>query len=109
MARITNVIFYLETFGPLLVSIVLIFGAAMDILYDIQQAASVTHIVAETTVFFVGFLVNLYFVDRAGLSLEGLRRENQKIHQTLEVSHVENQKLKLEQQKFREEIGRAHV
>ena len=102
MPRITNVVSFLETFGPLSVSILLIFWAAMDILYDIQQANGLNHIVLETIIFFMGFILNLYFVDKVSLSVRGLRQAHQQIAQNLQVSALENEKLKQEQQKFRE-------
>jgi DNA-binding CsgD family transcriptional regulator len=102
MARITNVISILTAFGPLIVSLLLIVFASLDILHDIQNADGLDHILFETVVFFLGFLLNLYFVDKAARSISLLKQQNQHIVETLHSSVQENEKLKIEQQKFRE-------
>lgn len=78
----------LNALGPLLVSLLLIIFAAFDIIHDIQNTNGLQHIVTETVIFFLGFLLNLYFVDKASRAIQGLREQNLK--------------LEIEQQKFRE-------
>jgi DNA-binding CsgD family transcriptional regulator len=107
MVRITNVISILTAFGPLIVSLLLIIFASLDILHDIQNADSLDHIVFETIVFFLGFLLNLYFVDKTARSMSFLKQENQHIAEDLHSSVQENEKLKFEQQKFREGLTKA--
>lgn len=102
MAIITNVLATLGALGPLLVSLLLIIFAALDIVHDIQTAISYQHVVLETIVFFLGFLLNLYFVDRTTRSLNYLKSDHAKVVQTLQSTTLENEQLKVEQEKFRQ-------
>lgn len=107
MPVITNVLSLLTLFGPLLVSLLLIIFAALDIMHDIQNADGYGHIVFETIVFFLGFLLNLYFVDRTTRSMSVLKSQNQEISQNLQNTTVEVQQLKMEQLKFRQGLTQA--
>ncbi len=102
MVLIANVLPILGALAPLLVSLLLIIFAALDIVHDIQTANGYEHIIFETIVFFLGFLLNLYFVDRTTRSLRRLKRDNVKISQNLQITTQENEQLKIEQEKFRQ-------
>lgn len=107
MASTTNVLRYLNVFGPLTLSILLIFFAALDIVNDIGQVDSLRHVVFDMLVFFSGAVLNLYFVHRSINSLNLLIEANQQIHSQLQVSFEENQYLKEEQLKFRQGLNQA--
>lgn len=103
----TNLLRLFNLFGPFLISVLLVIFAAVDIVHDIANNDGYGHIVSETIIFFLGFLLNIYFVHRATVQVSALAERNQTIGQELQFSKTENESLKTEQQKFREGLCRA--
>lgn len=107
MPVITNVLRYFNVFGPLLVSILLILFAALDIVHDISLAEGYAHIIFETIVFFLGMLLNLFFVHRITHSFQKLQDSHRSIETVLKTSEEENLSLKEEKRKFKEGLSRV--
>jgi len=107
MRAITNVLRLSNALAPLFVSILLILFAAFDIMHHIAAADSYNHILVETVVFFLGFLMNLYFVHRAAQQIRGLESSHERMLHDLRTSVEENEALKFEKQRAREGLHLA--
>jgi DNA-binding CsgD family transcriptional regulator len=93
--------------APLGVSILLILFAAFDIMHHISSGDSYGRILTGTVVFFLGFLMNLFFVHRAARQVSGLETSNRRIRDDLQLSVQEIEQLKLERQRTQEGLHRA--
>lgn len=107
MRNITIVLRHLNVFGPLAVSILLILFAALDIMHDISIAEGYDHIVLEVVVFFLGFVLNLYFVHRTTQEVRSLEESERALSRVVQESHQENEALKEEKRKFKEGLYTA--
>jgi DNA-binding NarL/FixJ family response regulator len=103
----TNVLRLFNILGPFILSILLVLFAAFDIVHDISRTEGYSHILAETVIFFIGFLLNIYFVHRAAFHINDLTQKNSLIDRSLQSSLLENANLKTEQQKLKDGVYNA--
>lgn len=87
---------------PLSISILLVFFAALDIVHEISKSGSYQYVFLKTVVFFLGFLINLYFVHYTVLAFHELKSRHQSVAVEFELSQMELLKLKEEQAKVRQ-------
>lgn len=99
---ISNVLTTIKLLAPLAISILLVFFAAVDIVHEIRIASSYEYVLVETLVFFLGFLINLYFVHQTVLAFHDLKHQHQSVSVGFELSQKELSELKAEQAKVRE-------
>jgi DNA-binding NarL/FixJ family response regulator len=76
-------------------------------MHHISVGDAKSRILVGTAVFFLGFLMNLYFVHRATQQISGLESTNQRISDDLKTSVEENEQLKQEKQRTKEGLHRA--
>lgn len=97
----------LTSIGPFIISSILIFFAAHNIVHHIQHNEGVSHIIMEIVIFCIGLILNLFFARKTLRLLNQLYSHNDAMSGELKNFKAENSTLKEEREQFKAGLSAA--